>query len=112
MLCLWLWVMVPYIRLRSTLHVLLTQIKIFYICTINNKEMQRVSRKYLVVYEVTNDGYSAYVPDLLGCTSAGASREEVEDNIIEAIKLHLEILAEDGAFIPPSVSYSQMLVIV
>jgi predicted RNase H-like HicB family nuclease len=73
--------------------------------------MEHISRKYLVIYEQSRDGYSAYVPDLLGCTSAGETREEVEENIIEAIKLHLEILEEDGSFIPPSISYSQMLVI-
>jgi predicted RNase H-like HicB family nuclease len=73
--------------------------------------MEQITRKYLVIYEQSKDGYSAYVPDLLGCTSAGATREEVEENIIEAIKLHLEVLEESGSFIPDSVSYSQMLVI-
>jgi predicted RNase H-like HicB family nuclease len=68
-------------------------------------------RKYLVIYEQSKDGFSAYVPDLLGCTSAGETRDEIESNIIEAIKLHLEIMEEDGQFIPPAISDSQMLVI-
>lgn len=51
-------------------------------------------RKYLIVYEKSKDGYSAYVPDLAGCTSAGATREEVESNIIEAINLYIETLEE------------------
>jgi predicted RNase H-like HicB family nuclease len=54
-----------------------------------------MTRKYLVIYEQSKDGYSAYVPDLLGCTSAGETRDEVEINIIEAIKLHLEIMGEE-----------------
>lgn len=50
--------------------------------------------KYLVIYEKGPDGYSAYVPDLPGCTSAGENKKEVEENIKEAIKLHLEVMAE------------------
>ncbi|MBX2947401.1 MAG: type II toxin-antitoxin system HicB family antitoxin [Cyclobacteriaceae bacterium] len=68
-------------------------------------------RKYLVIYERSSDGYSAYVPDLPGCTSAGESKEEVEFNIIEAIKLHLEVLQDEGLEIPQSVSDSEMIVI-
>lgn len=68
-------------------------------------------RKYLVIYERSADGFSAYVPDLPGCTSAGETKEEVELNIIEAIKLHLEILQEEGLEMPKSVSDSEMIVI-
>jgi len=58
--------------------------------------------KYLVIFEKGADGYSAYVPDLPGCTSAGATRDEVELNIIEAIKLHIEVMKESGYEIPES----------
>lgn len=68
-------------------------------------------RKYLVIYEKSTDGYSAYVPDLPGCTTAGVSKEEVELNIIEAIKLHLEVLQDEGLEIPQAVSDSEMIVI-
>ncbi|WPP52959.1 type II toxin-antitoxin system HicB family antitoxin [Catalinimonas niigatensis] len=67
-------------------------------------------RKYLIVYEKSKDGYSAYVPDLGGCTSAGATREEVEANIIEAINLYIETLKEDGLPIPEAFSYGENLV--
>ena len=73
--------------------------------------MQSTNKRYLVVYEESKDGYSAYVPDLPGCTSAGETREEIEENIIEAIKLHLEVLEEEGYLRPPAISYSEMLVI-
>ncbi|MES2797625.1 MAG: type II toxin-antitoxin system HicB family antitoxin [Bacteroidota bacterium] len=72
--------------------------------------MEKISRKYLVIYEQSVDGFSAYVPDLPGCTSAGANREEIEINIIEAIKLHLEVMEEMGEAIPKPISDSQMLV--
>lgn len=47
-----------------------------------------------IVYEKSKDGWSAYVPDLPGCTSAGVDREEIEKNILEAIELHLEVISE------------------
>ena len=68
-------------------------------------------RKYLVIYEKGIDGYSAYVPDLPGCTSAGADKKEVEKNIVEAIKLHLEVMKEAGYDLPESTSESEMLVL-
>lgn len=68
-------------------------------------------RKYLVIYEKSADGYSAYVPDLPGCTSAGVTREEIEANIVEAITLHLQVMEEEGLPIPKPSSDSQMLVI-
>jgi predicted RNase H-like HicB family nuclease len=68
-------------------------------------------RKYLVIYEKGADGYSGYVPDLPGCTSAGATKKEVEENIVEAIKLHIEVMIESGFQIPDATSESEMLVL-
>lgn len=68
-------------------------------------------RKYLVVYEKSKDGYSAYVPDLPGCTSAGSNREEIETNIVEAIKLYIDTLKEDGQELPDPTSYGETLVL-
>lgn len=68
-------------------------------------------RKYLVIYENGRDGFSAYVPDLPGCTSAGATKHEVEENIIEAITLHLEVMKDSGLPIPEPISESEMLVL-
>lgn len=73
--------------------------------------MESSIKRYLVVYEQSKDGYSAYVPDLPGCTSAGETREEIEENIIEAIKFHLEVMKDEGYKIPVATSYSEMLVI-
>ena len=61
--------------------------------------------KYLMVIEPTETGFSAYSPDLPGCVSTGAIREEVEQNMQEAIELHLEGLREEGYPVPePSTS--------
>lgn len=56
--------------------------------------------RYLAIIEETESGFSAYAPDLPGCVSAGATRDEVEANMREAIELHLEGLRADGDEIP------------
>jgi predicted RNase H-like HicB family nuclease len=55
---------------------------------------------YLVIYEKTATGYSAYVPDLPGCITTGRTREETVRLIQEAIDFHIEGLREDGLPIP------------
>ena len=59
-------------------------------------------RKYLVVYEKTKTGYSAYAPDLPGVVATGKTKPIVERNIFEAIKFHLEGLKEENFRIPQS----------
>lgn len=56
--------------------------------------------QYLIVIEKTETGYSAYSPDLLGCVSTGATREEVEQNMHEAVEFHLDGLKVEGLEIP------------
>jgi predicted RNase H-like HicB family nuclease len=56
--------------------------------------------KYLVIYESTATGYSAYAPDLPGCITTGPTLEETECLMKEAIEFHLEGLREDGLPIP------------
>ena len=63
-------------------------------------------KKYLIIIEKTKTGYSAYSPDLVGCVASGQTREEVEKNMKEAIKFHLEGLGTEGLEIPESHSYS------
>jgi predicted RNase H-like HicB family nuclease len=62
-------------------------------------------KKYLIVVEETETGYSAFSPDVPGCGSTGKTKEEVERNIQEAIQFHLEGLREEGYDIPePSIT--------
>jgi len=60
--------------------------------------------RYAVVIEKANGNYSAYVPDLPGCVATGATIEECEREIREAIRFHLDGLLEDGLAIPPPTS--------
>jgi predicted RNase H-like HicB family nuclease len=41
--------------------------------------------RYAVLFEKTDTGYSAYVPDLPGCVAAGATLEETTGLIRGAI---------------------------
>ena len=55
---------------------------------------------YAVVIEQAQNNYSAYVPDLPGCVATGATFEEAEQQIREAIDFHLEGLRAEGLPIP------------
>lgn len=57
-------------------------------------------KRYLVVIEETSTGYSAYSPDLPGCVATGRTKEEVKQNMREAIEFHLEGLRLEGYEIP------------
>lgn len=61
-----------------------------------------MSYRFLVVVEKAGRNFSAYAPDLPGCVATGATREEAEKNMHDAIELHIEGLKEDGLPIPTS----------
>ncbi len=60
--------------------------------------------EYAVVIEDAGENFSAYVPDLPGCVSTGATIEEVTAHIREAIVLHIESLREHGEDVPRPIS--------
>lgn len=66
-------------------------------------------KKYLVVFEPTGTGYSAYSPDLEGCVATGRTKEEVERNMREALKFHVEGLHLEGYEVPEPRSYSSYI---
>ncbi len=65
--------------------------------------------KYVVVYERTPNNYSAYVPDLPGCVATGATREEVEARIREAIALHVEGLRTQRETVPKPGAWTELV---
>ncbi len=56
--------------------------------------------RYAIVIEKAASNYSAYVPDLPGCVATGATQEEVERLLREAVELHLAGMCEDNEPIP------------
>lgn len=61
-------------------------------------------RRYSIVIERTNPGYSAYSTDVSGCAAAGDPEEETAANIQEAVAFHLEGMREVGEAIPEACS--------
>ena len=56
--------------------------------------------RYAIVIEKAENNYAAYVPDLPGCVATGQTIEETEQQIREAIDLHLRGMREDRVPIP------------
>lgn len=56
--------------------------------------------RWTVIYERTATRWSTYVPALLGVGVGGATHEDVEQLVTQAIEFHLEGLIEDGLPIP------------
>jgi predicted RNA binding protein YcfA (HicA-like mRNA interferase family)/predicted RNase H-like HicB family nuclease len=61
--------------------------------------------KYLIVVEKTDTGFSAYSPDVSGCIATGATSEDVERLMTEALEFHFEGMREEGLEPPPADSY-------
>jgi predicted RNase H-like HicB family nuclease len=61
--------------------------------------------KFRVIIEQDEDGvFVAQCPALPGCISQGATREEAQANIKEAITGYLESLKKHGEPIPPPIT--------
>ena len=67
--------------------------------------------RFLIVIEKANTNYSAYSPDLPGCVATGATREEAEKNMYEAIEMHIHGLMEDKLPIPESKSFAEYVAV-
>jgi predicted RNase H-like HicB family nuclease len=64
--------------------------------------------RFLVVIERAEGSSSAYAPDLPGCVATGETREEVERNVREATRLHVEGLREDHLAVPRPESFADI----
>jgi predicted RNase H-like HicB family nuclease len=65
--------------------------------------------KYLVVIEKAKKNFSAYVPDLPGCVATGQTIKDVEENIYEAIRMHVNGLIEDHQAVPKCEALSEYI---
>ena len=64
-------------------------------------------KQYAIVIEKAESNYAASVPDLPGCVAMGATLDETERLLREAIELHVEGMLEDGLPIPEPSSWVQ-----
>jgi predicted RNase H-like HicB family nuclease len=67
--------------------------------------------RFLIIIEKAKGNYSAYSPDLPGCVATGKTRKETEQNMHEAIEMHVQGLLEDGLPIPKQRSYAEYIAI-
>ena len=63
--------------------------------------------RYAVVIEKADGNYSAYVPDLPPCIATGDTVAEVESDIRDAIRFHIEGLQADGLVVPEPTSIAE-----
>ena len=64
--------------------------------------------RYEVIVEGNDsEGYSAFLPSLLGCVTAAGRIEEIKTLIAEAVTIHIEGMIEDGLPIPEALSPEQ-----
>ena len=66
-------------------------------------------KRYLIVIEKGESNYSAYSPDLPGCIATGATIEETENTMFEAIEFHLEGMKEDNITIPEPTAIAEYM---
>lgn len=67
--------------------------------------------RFLIVIENAGNNFSAYSPELPGCVATGATREETERRMYEAIHLHVEGLVEDKQPVLVSTSFAEYVVV-
>ena len=65
--------------------------------------------QYTIILEKTDDGYSAYAPDLPGCIAAGETRDETVQLMREAIEFHLDGMRLKGEAIPPPTTVAELV---
>lgn len=68
-------------------------------------------RRFLIIIEKADNNYSAYSPDLPGCVATGATREEAERNMHEAVESHIRGMKEDNLPIPESYSFAEYIAV-
>ena len=63
--------------------------------------------RYAIVIEKAEGNYSAYVPDLPGCVATAATVPDVEMQIRDAIRFHIDGMKADGLPVPAPTSIAE-----
>lgn len=67
--------------------------------------------KYLVIYEKSETGWGAYVPDLPGLGVVGKTQDEAKELMREAIEFHLEGMRQNGDAIPSPTATTEYITV-
>jgi predicted RNase H-like HicB family nuclease len=65
--------------------------------------------RYALVSEKAESNFSAYAPDLPGCVATGETVADVEREMREAIRFHIDGLREDGLPVPAPTSIAEYI---
>ncbi len=65
--------------------------------------------RYAIVIEKAEGNYSAYVPDLPGCVATGATVADIESELRDAIRFHIDGLKADGIAVPAPTSIAEYI---
>lgn len=60
-----------------------------------------MERYFAIVRKAPDSDYGVEFPDLPGCFTAGATIDEAREMAAEALRLHLDSMADDGEPVPP-----------
>ena len=63
--------------------------------------------RYAIIIEKAETNYSAYAPDLPGCVATAVTIREIQSEIRDAIRFHIDGLKEDGFIPPPPTSIAE-----
>jgi predicted RNase H-like HicB family nuclease len=63
--------------------------------------------RYAIVIDKTRTGYSAFVPDLPGCIITGDSKSEIEHEMKDAIRFHINGQTIGGLPVPEATSFAE-----
>ncbi len=61
-----------------------------------------MNARYAIVIEQGEHNYAAYVPDVPGCVATGATLEEVQRVMQEALQAHIEVMRDDDLLPSPT----------
>jgi predicted RNase H-like HicB family nuclease len=65
---------------------------------------------YAIIIEGDGDSFSGYAPELPGCVATGSTVAQVEQHMREAIRLHVELMEEQGDPVPPPTTVATAIV--
>jgi predicted RNase H-like HicB family nuclease len=58
------------------------------------------AKRYAVIIERTNTGFSAFSPDVPGCAAVGETEDETRRNFQDALAAHFDAMRKIGEPIP------------
>ena len=67
--------------------------------------------EYTVIFEQGTRNWSACVPDLPGWVAAAETRDATAVLMAEAIRLHVELMRDDGDPIPPPRTHAGLVAV-